>query len=273
MVRFSLNELTTYRWSFEQDVANYKAAGFHALGVWRQKLSDYGEEKGVELLAESGLAVSNLLWAGGFTGSDGRSYADSVADAADAIRLAGVMHSPCLVVYGGGRGGHTRKHARRLLLSALRELSPLAEEENVALALEPMHPACAAECTFLTSLQETLAILDEVANPFVKLAFDTFHLAQDVCLESLQQIADRIAVVHLGDSREPPTAEQNRCALGSGRIRLREIISCLGEAGYDGYFDIELIGEEIETSDYQDLLRKSQEALAELVAPAGHCPP
>jgi sugar phosphate isomerase/epimerase len=269
MVRLSINELTTYRWSFEEDVAHYKAAGFNAIGVWRQKLSDYGEEKGVELLAESGLEVSNLLWAGGFTGSDGRSYADSVADASEAIRLAGVMHSPCLVVYGGGRGGHTANHARRLLISALDELSPVAEEENVALALEPMHPACAAECTFLTSLHETLAIIDEMASPFVKLAFDTFQLGQgDGCLEQLERIADRIAVVHLGDSREPPTAEQNRCALGSGQIRLREIVSCLTEAGYDGYFDVELIGEEIETSDYHDLLLQSKEALVELMTPA-----
>ena len=74
MPRLSINEITTYRWSFEDDVARYAAAGIPAIGVWRQKLSDYGEEKGVELLADSPLAVSNLLWAGGFTGSDGRSY-------------------------------------------------------------------------------------------------------------------------------------------------------------------------------------------------------
>ncbi|NIP85244.1 MAG: TIM barrel protein [Planctomycetales bacterium] len=270
MVRLSVNELTTYRWSFEEDVAYYQAAGFAGIGVWRQKLSDYGEEKGVELLAESGLEVSNLLWAGGFTGHDGRSHADSVADAGEAIRLAGVMHSPCLVVYAGGRGGHTHNHARRLLLSALEQLVPLAEEENVALALEPMHPACAADCTFLTSLPEALEVIQQVGSPRVKLAFDTFHLAQDdTLLPRLAELAERIAVVHLGDSREPPTAEQNRCALGSGRIRLREIVSTLTAAGYDGYFDVELMGEEIERSDYHLLLRQSREALTGLLTPAG----
>src|SRR4051794_35720367 len=80
MTRLSMNELTTFRWSFEQDVAQYLAAGFGAIGVWRQKLSDYGEEKGIELLAESGLQVSNLLWAGGFTGSDGRTFRESIED-------------------------------------------------------------------------------------------------------------------------------------------------------------------------------------------------
>ncbi len=46
MARLSMNEMTTYRWSFEEDVAHYQSAGITAMGVWRQKLSDYGEEKG-----------------------------------------------------------------------------------------------------------------------------------------------------------------------------------------------------------------------------------
>ena len=84
MGQLSVNETTTFRWSFEEDVSNYAAAGVPAIGVWRQKLSDCGETRGIELLAESGLKVSHLLWAGGFTGSDGRSFRASVEDAAEA---------------------------------------------------------------------------------------------------------------------------------------------------------------------------------------------
>jgi sugar phosphate isomerase/epimerase len=96
-----MNEMTTYRWSFDNDVAEYRAAGIPAIGVWRQKLSDYGEEKGIELLAETGLPVSNLLWAGGFTGSCGHSFRESVDDAIEAIRLAAALKAGCLVVYSG----------------------------------------------------------------------------------------------------------------------------------------------------------------------------
>ena len=88
MARLSMNEMTTYRWSFEEDVQNYVASGIGAIGVWRQKLSDFGEEKGIELLSESGLAVSSLLWAGGFTGSEGRTYKESLQDAREAMGLA-----------------------------------------------------------------------------------------------------------------------------------------------------------------------------------------
>ncbi len=93
MARLSVNEMTTYRWSFEEDVSHYRAANIGAMGVWRQKLADFGEDKGIELLAQSGLAVSNLLWAGGFTGSDGHTYQESLKDAADAIRLAAQLRA------------------------------------------------------------------------------------------------------------------------------------------------------------------------------------
>ncbi|MDP7305943.1 MAG: sugar phosphate isomerase/epimerase, partial [Pirellulaceae bacterium] len=107
MALFSMNELTTYRWSFEDDVHRYADAGIRSIGVWRQKLSDFGEEKGIELLSEVGLRASNLMWAGGFTGSDGRSYNDALADARDAIRLTADLQADCLIVYSGSRGGHT----------------------------------------------------------------------------------------------------------------------------------------------------------------------
>ena len=105
MARISMNELTTYRWSFEEDVQNYADAGIEAMAVWRQKLSDFGEEKGIELISECGLRVSSLLWAGGFTGSDGRSHKESIEDAHDAIRLATSLGTDSLIVYSGPRAG------------------------------------------------------------------------------------------------------------------------------------------------------------------------
>ena len=266
MARLSINEMTTYRWSFDEDVMNYRAAGIGAIGVWRQKLADFGEEKGIELLAESRIAVSNLLWAGGFTGSDGHSYRESIKDAVEAIRLAAALKAGCLVIYSGGRNGHTQNHARRLFVTALRELLPLAGELDVTLAVEPMHAGCAGEWTFLTTLDETLALLLTIDSPKLKLAFDTYHLGHDPAIvEQIGKLRDRIGIVHLGDSRKAPTEEQDRHRLGHGTLPLRSIVAALGEIGYDGYYDVELMGEEIEAADYCELLETTRQAFNELI--------
>jgi sugar phosphate isomerase/epimerase len=246
MARLSMNEMTTYRWSFDEDVAEYRAAGIPAIGVWRQKLSDFGEDKGIELLAEAGLPVSNLLWAGGFTGSDGHTFRESVADATDAIRQAAALRARSLVVYSGGRAGHTHNHARRLLIDALRELAPVAQESRVTLAIEPMHAACAAEWTFLTTLGDALTVLDAVGSPSVQLAFDVYHFGADpAAIKLLTEFAGRIAIVHLADGHTPTEYEQNRTRLGDGCVPLREVVAALRAVGYDGDYDVELVGQEI----------------------------
>jgi sugar phosphate isomerase/epimerase len=264
-----MNETTTFRWSLEEDLRAYAAAGIPAVGIWRQKLSDCGLARAVELLAPSGLAVSSLFWAGGFTGSEGRSYRESIEDGAEALRAAATLKAGCLVAYSGTRAGHTSNHARRLVQGALLELAPLAEELGVTLAIEPMHPGCAAECTFLTSLDETLALLAAVGHPRVKMVFDTYHLGHDpAVVERIARIAPQVALVQLGDARQPPRGEQSRCLLGQGVIPLRPIVAAFQAAGYDGYFDVELLGEEFEAADYSSLLVHARQAFAELTGAA-----
>jgi sugar phosphate isomerase/epimerase len=266
MARLSISETTTFRWSFEEDVTRYVAAEIPAIGIWRHKLSDYGLTKAIDLLRVGGLKASHLFWAGGFTGSDGRSHRECIDDAAEAVRTAAALDCRTLVLYSGPRAGHTYNHARRLVQAALRELIPLAAELDVTLAFEPMHPGCAAEWTFLTSLDITLDLLHIVGSPQVKMALDTYHLGLQGDLPGrIAEIVPQVAIVQLGDARRPPDGEQNRCRLGEGIVPLGEIVAALKAGGYDGYYDVELLGEEVEANDYGSLLEHAKEAFREIV--------
>lgn len=258
MARISMNELTTYRWSFEEDVRQYAEANIPAIAVWRQKLSDFGDAKGIELIRDHKLDVSCLMWAGGFTGSDGRSYKESVQDAVEAIQLAADMEAGCLIVYSGARAGHTHNHARRLLNNALEELLPVAQQHSVTLALEPVHSGCARDWTFLTDLKEACRVVQQFDNMRLRLAFDTYYFGFDA--ELVEFIAEQIgtvAIVHLGDGQDVPDGEQNRCLLGNGVLPVAAIVRRLITAGYQGTFDVKLMGEEIENTEYRELLTQS----------------
>jgi len=63
--RLGVSEFSTYSWTFEEDVLNYHAHGFGAIGLWRAKVSDFGEEKACEMLLENDMRVSSLHWARG----------------------------------------------------------------------------------------------------------------------------------------------------------------------------------------------------------------
>ncbi len=267
MALLSVSELTTYRWSFEEDVAQIKRAGYGALGVWRQKLAEFGEERGIELLAESGLRVSNLMWCGGFTGSDGRTFREGLDDALEAVDLAGQLNARCLIVYTGARAGHTHNHARRMIRDALKELLPAAKAQGVVLAVEPMHPDASAGRTFLSNIDEALDLVAAFDDSHLKIAYDTYHLGLSAdWRRGLAAAAPHIAVVHLGDGRPPVDREQVRTRLGDGVIPLREMLGELKEAGFDGYHEVELMGIGLEPADYPDLLAHCRDTFAALSA-------
>jgi sugar phosphate isomerase/epimerase len=267
MMRLSVSELTTYRWTLEEDIAQYQACGFEGIGVWRHKLSDCGEEHGIDLLAASALKVSSLQWIGGFTGSDGCTQREAIDDGIEALRIAAALNADCLIAFTGSRGGHTRHHSRRIVLEALNELAAAAYDLEVTLAIEPMHPGCGYHWTFVHDLNDSLSLIDEVKAGPVKMVFDIYHLAHEhFDRGAIAGLVDRIALVQVGDARKPPRGEQNRCLLGTGAIPLSEILLMLDDAGYGGFYEIELMGEELERHDYLEKLSHAKEFFSELTA-------
>ncbi|MCE2809789.1 MAG: sugar phosphate isomerase/epimerase family protein [Planctomycetota bacterium] len=263
--RLSVLELSTMRWSFEDDVVRYRDHGYRAIGIWREKLADFGETKGRELLDELGMSVSSLHWAGGFTGFEGRSHTESLCDALDAVHTAAELQADCLVILAGSRAGHTRSHVRRLLVSALKEVAQAASVLGVELALEPMHSGCARDFSFLTDIPETLEVLAQIDQNNLGIVFDCYHMAQDPrVIQRLPEIIPHIRLVQCGDSKAAPSGSQNRCLLGHGRVPIAPIIQTIEKGGYQGYYEVELIGEDVEDYDYDQLLESSHQTLLRL---------
>lgn len=257
MLRLSVNELSTPKWSFEEDVIHYHKAGFSAIGIWYPKLAEYGEEKGVELLREHGFTISSLTYQGGFTGCNGKSFRQNMCDALDIIQLAADIHARTAVINIGSRNGHTRNHAMRLLRTAIKNLAEAAQAVNVNLALEPFHCGCGPDW-FLNTIPQCLDVIAEVSNPNLGIAFDSYHLAQDSEITSwFESFAPHVRLVQLGDAKFAPMGRQNRCLLGQGRLPLLELVSLFSSSGYDGFYEIELQGAGVEHLDYDDLLESS----------------
>ncbi|MEX2285447.1 MAG: sugar phosphate isomerase/epimerase family protein [Planctomycetaceae bacterium] len=250
-----MNEVTTFRWSLFDDVSGYHDAGINAIGIWRPKLSEFGEERGIDLVQECGMSVSSLSWVGGFTGANRQSFDDAIADARDAVRVADQLNADAVAVISGPRAGHTRNHAKRLLVDALKELSDDASDAGVYLAVQPMQARFSQDWTFLDSLDEALEVLDLCNHPAVRLAFDTYHLWWEANLfERIREVAKRTAIVQLNDWNGPPRCACDRLLPGDGAIPLAEIMQAFTESGYSGYFEIGVWSEELWKTDYDMLL-------------------
>mgnify|MGYP006275357199 CR=1 FL=1 len=255
MFHVAISQLTTSRWELPQEIARLAEHGLDCLSLWRPKLSDLGAAAAAALLADAGVRVSSLQWAGGFTGGDGRCYRDCVEDAIEAIDDAATLGAAAVVVHSGCRGGHTRSHARRLLVQALETLAPIARSAGVTLALRPLHAAAAERCSFLTRPGEALDIVEQIDDPAVRLAVDLWQFGDDPELvRLLPRLVPATALVQVADRIGPPTAELERLPAGRGSLPLESLVLAFVDHGYGGDFEFDPVGEEVASLGYDAVL-------------------
>lgn len=266
MVGLSVSQRTTSHWSFEEDVVYYPNAGFTAIGLWRRKLLEVGEEKAKELLSESVVRPLYLDWAGGFTGSHGWSYRSGIDEAIRFIELARQLGASMVIIHSGARGRHTFNHSRRILREALKELLPVARENGVFLALEPVHPADPENLTFLDTMAETLDFAAQ-CGPQAKIVYDLGHLGLDeTALSDIDRWVGHLGLVQLADIYTTD-GQPRRVPLGRGKVPIVEILTTLKNAGYRGPFDIEIWGPHVDTDPPHVLLEQAREFFRTAVLP------
>lgn len=264
-LRYSISQLTTLRSPFDEDVKHAVEAGVPAIGVWRRKLDEYGEQQAVERLAAAELAVSSVSFVGGFTGAAGMSYREAMSDAYSTLFTAAALRAECLVVCPGSRGRYTSRHGQRLVADAVRELSIAAAEFDLTLALQPMQSQFSHRWTSLHTLDATLEMLDEVDRPNVGMVLDTFHLGHDrELVERIPEFVDRISIVQLSDAPAHPRSLYDRCLPGDGVLPLRAILNALRDNDYRGCFDLQIWSEPLWKQSPDIAIRRTRESLRQL---------
>jgi sugar phosphate isomerase/epimerase len=262
MVRFSISQLTTMRWSFHQDVLRYLNQGFQSIGVWRQKVDEYDVLEIADFLHEMKMSVSSVHWAGGFTGGNGFSHKEAIQDAVEAIELTSRLRGNCLIVHPGCRNGHTSSNARRLLRSALTTLVPIAEDYGVRLAIELMPCPNAHNWTFMQQFNCALEFITEFSDDELGIVLDLYHvgLHQEV-FEGLEHLSSRLALVQLADRMTASESLESRLALGEGNVPFEKWFHRLSQVGFNGPYEIELHGAGVGHLDYESRLNSAGEFL------------
>lgn len=262
MQRISISELSSLRWSFFQDVVRYAAHGFDSIGIWRQKIDELDILEVTDYLFEMQTSVSSVNWAGGFTGGDGKSYLEAIADAIDAIQLTRRLNAECLVVHPGCRNGHTLRHANRLFSDALKTLVPIANDYGVKLAIEPMPCPSASAWTFFESLESSLSLLSDFSAADVGLVLDLYHVGLNPeVFDGLGNIVNQIALVQLADREPAFSSIEKRRLLGTGSVPIEKWLLRLQDLGYSGNYEIELHGTGMENTDYAKMLDSTADFL------------
>jgi sugar phosphate isomerase/epimerase len=209
-----------------------------AIGIWEMKLAD----DSLERFRASGLGAASAvpeipsvhplpLLPGP---EDPRERIDAILASLERLR----PFEPTGIVCLTGPGD------RATVAAGLREIGDAAERLGLRIALEPFQRDGIEDWSIVNTLGEAVELIDEVGSPAIGIQFDTWHLwnTPDLFAE-IHTYADRIVAVHVNDWREPTRGWADRVLPGAGIIDLPAILAALEDAGWDGYYDLEIFSD------------------------------
>ena len=228
----------------------YAAAGVDGIGVWELKLPEDGADaEPLELLEASGLgsasavpAIPSILPLPLLPGpADPKERVESLC--ASVHRLA-AFRPAAVVCLAGPAGVLDPGRAEETLVDGLRTIAAEAERAGVRIALEPFQREGIEQWSTINTLADAAALADAAGSAAVGIQFDVWHLWNTPgLLEEIPRHIDRIAGVHVNDWRAPTRGWADRVLPGDGVADLPAILGALDDAGWDGFYDLEVFSD------------------------------
>jgi D-psicose/D-tagatose/L-ribulose 3-epimerase len=115
---------------------------------------------------------------------------------------------------------------RKQCIASLREVVKVAEDNGIRLCMEVLNRF---EGYLINTVQQGLAIIEEVGSHYLKLHLDTFHLniEEDHLGEAIRRAGENLGHLHC--------VENNRKVPGQGHIPWQEVREAVNAIGYQGY--------------------------------------
>ncbi len=272
--KFGISEVTTWPWSFADDVARYPALGAAAIEIWEFKL-DHDARKRRDQLASvraHGLAVSSFQ---ADTHALFPTHLNREPAALDARRdaifktldsLAPDLPGTVFVLNTGIAAGGDVQTAFDITVAVYRDLARRAAALGVRLALEPLHPLAMNEDSFAWNLEDARDIVAAVDHEALGICADIWNLAGQYDLRArLARCAGKIFVAQVSDYRRPRSF-LDRLPVGAGSIDYGPFLDGLRDAGYDGPLVLEIFSKNVPDSLYDGDLRAVVERSRKVLA-------
>lgn len=254
--RLSLNQATTQYWSLKEAADGCARAGIPAIGIWRHKLAEVGNQLGAKIVRDAGLKVSGLCRGGMFPAATHEERLARIEDNKRAIEEAATLEADTLVLVCGPAPDRDIWAARQMVADGIEAMLPLAQEMGVKIGIEPLHPMYAGDRSVITSLGEALDLVDYFKSPHVGVVIDVYHVWWDSkVFEQIERAKDHIFSFHVCDWLVPtPHMLNGRGMMGDGVIDIRSLRAAVEATGYNGLIEVEIFNESLWNTPYDSVL-------------------
>lgn len=261
--RLCVSSVSSWSWSFEEDITFWSEAGIDHVEVsLRKTLAGGGVDHVAKEVASRGLRVASVIEAGHFQLDDPATWPAQRDHLRQALSLAAATGAGCVVLLPGAAGGLTWEQAADALADAVGALATEASSMDIALALENTS-ALRADLSFVHTLRDAID-LSRMVGCGVCMEVQSCWAERDLGA-TIAAGVDQLALVQVSDYVIGSLSTPDRAVPGDGDIPLARILTQLLAAGYDGPFDLELVGPRIEAMGYRTAIVRGVAYLDQLL--------
>jgi sugar phosphate isomerase/epimerase len=242
-----MNQATVPRWTAEEVIEGCARAGYAAVGLWRDRVSEAGLSYLVRVARAAGVPISSLCRGGWFCAADETGRRARMEDNFRAVEEAEALGAMALVLVCGPAMDKDLRGGRQQVAEAIAELAEFAAPSKVPLAIEPMHPLYCGDRSVIVTLGQALQLAAAVQVGRVGVMIDSYHVWWDPELDDgLAAAGDRVLGLQLADWIAPPPDPLNgRGMLGEGTIDLRRFRAAVDATGYCGPIEVEIFNPQV----------------------------
>ncbi|TDD15097.1 sugar phosphate isomerase/epimerase family protein [Nonomuraea diastatica] len=257
-LRISFNQLTARDLPLAAAARAARESGFDGFGVLPSTIAEHGVNGVRSVLDGEGLQPTSVCAFIGLIDPSPVARAERMAKAERFLAHAAELGVPLVVVVGGPSAGLGRRDAWNQAFTAIDTLLRRAAREGADLLVEPLHPVLISD-SVATSVADALALVEQ--RQAGGIVVDTWHVWWDSRLrERLLDAGSRARIVHLSDWAAGPAGSLDRALPGEGCADVPAICADLLDAGFDGWWELEILSETLWAGDQVALVRASYES-------------
>ena len=262
--RLCIHTITTKPWSIDEIIDNYLEAEIKGVSVWRNVLEGCDPIKVGMKLSNAGLVPVSLVRGGFFPGRTEAERKSAIEDNKHAIEEASAINAPLVVLVCGAVPGRSIQDSLAQIEAGLESILPFSEQNNVKLAIEPLHPMYADSRSAIATMKTANDFAEKFDSPYLGIAVDVFHVWWDPDLESeIERCAknNHLLAFHICDWKlDMEDMLNDRGLMGEGIIRIKEIRSWMEKNGFSGFNEVEIFSNCWWNKDQKSFLKEIKKA-------------
>jgi sugar phosphate isomerase/epimerase len=250
--RLSVNAISSMKQSFDEDVELWANLGVNHVGLISPKLESAGWDASRQAVLDAGLLVSSVSC-----------YRDGIMAS---LEFAVAVGTDVLYIVPGSPGSTPWEEVAETFCEDLAPLVARGKALGVRLALEPTNPL-RTDVSFVHCVRDAI---DLARMADMGVVVDFYSSWYERGLEELvRKNIDLVALVQICDYKLGTFDMPNRCVIGDGDIPVERLMRLVLDAGYDGPFDLEILGPRIEEEGYRASIARSLQRAHEMLGRLG----